>query len=367
MVHGAEPHRQHRASDRPDRDSSLHCPRARARHFRPTDGLAAAHARDPDRQADPADDDRPLPYHRLYSGRRLSLRSAAARLALPALRECGLLSRLGRRPRPLHLGAVDDATAGDPRRLPVHGAGHAAFRLRDADREHAGLAAAVNLHQSTALFPGDRQRRLPQGYSLERGDKPDDPARTDRRRHPQRRRLALPPSPGMRRFGRLTECEPGFQSVNLLPEHRPGDVVTQTQPQQRRSKMYKILLVSGALALSSFATNALADGAVTGAAGGAITGAIVGGPVGAAVGGIAGGVAGAVVDPPPREVVTYVQQQPAPTARVVVQEPIVVGKPLPADVVVTPVPDNPKYAYTVINNQHVIVEPRTHRVVQVIE
>jgi hypothetical protein len=31
------------------------------------------------------------------------------------------------------------------------------------------------------------------------------------------------------------------------------------------------------------------------------------------------------------------------------------------------VPDNPKYAYTVINNQRVIVEPRTHRVVQVIE
>ena len=64
--------------------------------------------------------------------------------------------------------------------------------------------------------------------------------------------------------------------------------------------MYKVLLVSSALALSSLATNALADGAVTGAAGGAITGAIVGGPVGAAIGGVAGGVAGAVVDPPPR-------------------------------------------------------------------
>ncbi|WP_434711068.1 DUF1236 domain-containing protein [Rhizobium sp. YTUHZ045] len=131
--------------------------------------------------------------------------------------------------------------------------------------------------------------------------------------------------------------------------------------------MYKIILVSGALALSSLATNALADGAVTGAAGGAITGAIVGGPVGAAVGGIAGGVAGAAIDPPPREVVTYVEQQPTPTSRVVVEQPIVVGKPLPADVVVTPVPDNPKYAYTVINDRRVIVEPRTHRVVQVIE
>ena len=131
--------------------------------------------------------------------------------------------------------------------------------------------------------------------------------------------------------------------------------------------MYKILLVSSALALSSLATNALADGAVTGAAGGAVTGAIVGGPVGAAVGGVAGAVAGAVIDPPPREVVTYVEAQPTPPQAVVVQEPIVVGKPLPAEVQVMPVPENPKYAYTVVNNQRVIVEPQTHRVVQVIQ
>jgi len=131
--------------------------------------------------------------------------------------------------------------------------------------------------------------------------------------------------------------------------------------------MYKILLVSSALALSSLATNALADGAVTGAAGGAVTGAIVGGPVGAAVGGVAGAVAGAVIDPPPREVVTYVEAQPAPPESVIIQQPIVVGKPLPAEVQVMPVPENPKYAYTVVNNQRVIVEPQTHRVVQVIQ
>ncbi len=131
--------------------------------------------------------------------------------------------------------------------------------------------------------------------------------------------------------------------------------------------MYKILLVSSALALSSLATNALADGAVTGAAGGAVTGAIVGGPIGAAVGGVAGAVAGAVIDPPPREVVTYVQTQPAPPTPIIVKQPIVVGKPLPADVQVIPVPENPKYAYTIVNNQRVIVEPSTHRVVQVIQ
>ena len=131
--------------------------------------------------------------------------------------------------------------------------------------------------------------------------------------------------------------------------------------------MHKILLVTSALALSSLATNALADGAVTGAAGGAITGAIVGGPVGAAVGGVAGGVAGAAIDPPPREVITYVEEQPMPPSTVVVQDPVVVGKPLPSTVELVPVPDNPNYAYTVVNNRHVIVEPRTHRVVQIID
>ncbi|MDQ0562449.1 outer membrane lipoprotein SlyB [Rhizobium mesoamericanum] len=106
---------------------------------------------------------------------------------------------------------------------------------------------------------------------------------------------------------------------------------------------------------------------VTGAAGGAATGAIVGGPAGAAVGGIVGGIAGTLIDPPPQKVVTYVQQVPAPSERVVVKEKIVVGQPLPKTVVVTPVPDDPKYAYAVVNDQRVIVEPSSRKVIQVIQ
>jgi len=106
---------------------------------------------------------------------------------------------------------------------------------------------------------------------------------------------------------------------------------------------------------------------VTGAVGGAATGAIVGGPVGAAVGGIVGGVAGSVIDPPPQQVVTYVQQAPAPTERVVVKEKVVVGQPLPETVVVTPIPDDPKYAYAIVNDQRVIVEPSSRKVIQVIQ
>ncbi|MBB4186503.1 DUF1236 domain-containing protein [Sinorhizobium terangae] len=131
----------------------------------------------------------------------------------------------------------------------------------------------------------------------------------------------------------------------------------------------KILLVP-ALAAGLMATPAMAndnnDAAVTGAAGGAVTGAIVGGPVGAAVGGAVGLIAGAVISPPPQQVVTYVQQQPMP-AGVVVRERIAVGRPLPRTVALTPIPENPTYAYAVVNNQRVIVDPRTYTVVQVIQ
>ncbi|TCL66423.1 DUF1236 domain-containing protein [Rhizobium sp. BK251] len=128
----------------------------------------------------------------------------------------------------------------------------------------------------------------------------------------------------------------------------------------------KLLIVS-AIALGSFATAASAqNGTVTGAAGGAVTGAIVGGPVGAAVGGVAGAIAGTVIDPPPQKVVTYVEQQPVSADAVVVQEPVVVGKPLPRNVVVTPVPDDDRYGYAVVNQQRVIVDPHSYKVVQII-
>jgi Protein of unknown function (DUF1236) len=126
----------------------------------------------------------------------------------------------------------------------------------------------------------------------------------------------------------------------------------------------KILILSAAV-LGMMSTAALAeDGAITGAAGGAVTGAIVGGPVGAAVGGAVGLVAGAALDPPPQKVITYVEQQPLQQS-VVVQQPLVVGKPIPRDVMLVPVAEDTRYAYAVVNNQRVIVDPRTHTVVQI--
>lgn len=131
------------------------------------------------------------------------------------------------------------------------------------------------------------------------------------------------------------------------------------------------LLVTAALAGSiatGAATSAMAEGGtLTGAAGGAVTGAVVGGPVGAAVGGVVGAVAGTAIDPPPERVVTYVQEQPMPAQPYVVEQKVVVGKPLPRQVILTPIPDDPTYSYAVVNNQRVIVDPQTYTVVDVVQ
>ena len=127
------------------------------------------------------------------------------------------------------------------------------------------------------------------------------------------------------------------------------------------------LLATAATAAILLAGPALAQSStVNGAAGGAVTGAIVGGPVGAAVGGVAGALVGTAIDPPPQKVVTYVQEAPA-LKKVVVKEKVAVGVALPETVVVTPVPENPKYAYAVVNDERVIVEPSSRKVIQIID
>jgi hypothetical protein len=45
----------------------------------------------------------------------------------------------------------------------------------------------------------------------------------------------------------------------------------------------------------------------------------------------------------------------------------VVGEPLPASVEVRPVPGYTDYRYAVVNNQRLIVDPRTRRVIRVID
>ena len=134
--------------------------------------------------------------------------------------------------------------------------------------------------------------------------------------------------------------------------------------------MKTTILLAAVVALSTAGSYAYAgddDAEVTGLAGGAVTGAVVGGPVGAVIGGAVGLAAGAAIDPPPKRVVTYVQQQPIPSDTVVLQQPIVVGKPVPSNIIVQPVPDDDTYSYAIVNNQRVIIDPQTNTVVQVLQ
>ena len=126
------------------------------------------------------------------------------------------------------------------------------------------------------------------------------------------------------------------------------------------------LLAATAVApMAAQAQYAPADAAAGAAAGGAVAG-----PVGAAAGAIVGGTVGAASDAatavfaPPPPVVTYVEREDIPS--VTVEHEVRVGQPLPETVVVHRVPKY-EYEYAVVNHRRVIVEPKTRRVVKIIE
>jgi hypothetical protein len=119
---------------------------------------------------------------------------------------------------------------------------------------------------------------------------------------------------------------------------------------------------------------AQAQGVPAGAERGAAEGGAVGGPVGAAVGGVVGGVAGGVggllgADQAPR-FHDYVIREHRSSYRY--SEDPRVGMILPSTgVVFYRVPReygvSPRYRYTVVNERPVLVDPRTRRVVQVVD
>jgi hypothetical protein len=103
---------------------------------------------------------------------------------------------------------------------------------------------------------------------------------------------------------------------------------------------------------------------VEGAANGARAGGDVGGPIGAMVGGTVGAAVGAGLEIP-NAVITSIQGERAPS--VVVRERVVVGERLPPEVELRPVPRYTEYRYAVVNDRRVIVDPRTRRVIKIIE
>ena len=98
-----------------------------------------------------------------------------------------------------------------------------------------------------------------------------------------------------------------------------------------------------------------------------------GGPVGAVVGGVIGGVVGGVagvlgVDERPR-FRSYVVERHHPSYQY--REDVRIGAVLPEEGVtyydVPPEYGAREYRYTVVNNRTVLVDPRTHRIVEVVE
>jgi hypothetical protein len=125
------------------------------------------------------------------------------------------------------------------------------------------------------------------------------------------------------------------------------------------------LLVALAGSTAAFAQGGPAAGAATGAVGGAV----VGGPAGAAVGATVGAVAGGIADDARPRFRTYVSGQRHPSYRY--DRDIRVGADLPSSgVTYYEVPREygvTKYRYTVVNDRAVLVDPGTHRIIEVID
>src|SRR5215210_4152745 len=131
-----------------------------------------------------------------------------------------------------------------------------------------------------------------------------------------------------------------------------------------------ILAAGAALALLAAPVLAQAQsggGAASGAAAGAVGGAVVGGPVGAVVGAGVGAIAGGIAEDQQPQFRQYVVQQNVPSYSY--GEEVRVGAVLPpSGVTYHEVPTTygvKQYRYTRVNNRVVLVDPSTHRVVQV--
>ena len=119
------------------------------------------------------------------------------------------------------------------------------------------------------------------------------------------------------------------------------------------------------LPMAANAQNGPAAGATTGA----VTGAVVGGPVGAAVGAGVGAIAGGIAEDSRPRFRSYVSERRVPSYRY--EREVRVGADLPSSgVTYYEVPREygvTKYRYTVVNDRPVLVDPGTHRIVQVID
>ena len=131
----------------------------------------------------------------------------------------------------------------------------------------------------------------------------------------------------------------------------------------------RILTGAALLALAMpFAAYAQGGGVAAGAAAGAAGGAVVGGPVGAAVGAVGGAIVGGIAENNTPKFKEYVIHENHPSFAY--RGEVVVGAELPATgVTYYEVPKEygvTEYRYTIVNSHAVLVDVKTHKIVQII-
>ena len=142
-------------------------------------------------------------------------------------------------------------------------------------------------------------------------------------------------------------------------------------PERILPMAFRAFAAAAALSLLAFplAAQAQSGGAAAGATTGAVGGAIVGGPVGAVAGAVGGAIVGGLADEQRPRFRQYVVQQRPASYRY--QQEVQVGAVLPSSgVTYYEVPAEygvRDYRYTVVNDRTVLVDPRTHRVIQIVE
>jgi hypothetical protein len=137
-----------------------------------------------------------------------------------------------------------------------------------------------------------------------------------------------------------------------------GDVINLLEVQMKNHLAVSVVAASMLISGAAYAQSTTAQGAAEGAA----AGGQVGGPIGAMVGGTVGAAVGAGLEIP-NAVINSVPRDRS----VVVHERVVVGEPLPPTVELRTVPQHSEYRYAVVNDRRVIVEPRTRKVVRIID
>jgi hypothetical protein len=134
-------------------------------------------------------------------------------------------------------------------------------------------------------------------------------------------------------------------------------------------RILAVTALAAVLAIPMSAAAQQGSGAVPGAVGGAAAGAAVGGPAGAAVGGVTGAiVGGALTADQSTKLKQVVVREKRPSVRVT--ERVAVGEALPATVQFYEVPADigarTQFRYAIVNDQTVLVDPGTRKIVQVI-